>query len=229
MSSFSRRTRNRTQPQRASSWETRDSPPPMAWRPGRALNVVESGGAALADAQEAFIDSRRAVWTRIIWSLPSEHDERVMEVLARIGRSGVQEDLARIGVDRYLQTERGALFCNASYTAGTEQLAVDWVTFRDTQMTRDKLLQQDVLANDPAVSVLLYVFRLASDKRWVALWRQRIIIPSRVVASRTSAISSHKGFLVERERGYVIKISPSHQSEVNLSRWASFGRKGVRV
>ncbi|KAG9085190.1 hypothetical protein FRC06_003709 [Ceratobasidium sp. 370] len=146
MSSFSRRSKDSPNPRQASGWETTGSPPPPP-RLGQRPDIVESGGAALVDAQDAFIDSRRAVWTRIVWSLPSEHDARVLEVLERIGKRDVRDELARLGVDRYLQTGRGAIFCNAGYNAGSERLAVDWVTFRDTQMTRDKLLQQDVLLN----------------------------------------------------------------------------------
>ncbi|KAG8702452.1 hypothetical protein FRC08_003477 [Ceratobasidium sp. 394] len=133
-------------------------------------------------------------------------------------------------VDRYLQTGRGAIFCNAGYNAGSEQLAVDWVTFRDTQMTRDKLLQQDVLFNDPAASVLVYVFRLASDRRWIALWRQRIMLPVNVADSSSTAISRQKKLLAEQEREYVIKISyPAQMEGSSMRQLASFGRREVRV
>ncbi|KAG9124201.1 hypothetical protein FRC07_012433 [Ceratobasidium sp. 392] len=217
MSSFSRRPATTRRP---SDWEsTRSPPPPQPLRSGRAIELIaESGGAALVDAQEAFIDSTRAVWTRIVWSLPSEHDMRVLEILERIGRREIRDELVRLGVDRYLQTGRGAIFCNAGYNAGSELLAVDWVTFRDAQMTRDKLLQQDVLLNDPASSVLVYVFRLASDRRWIALWRQRIRLPSEVTASQSNAISRQKKLLAEQEQDYVIKISypvPEEETAAN--------------
>ncbi|KAG8733480.1 hypothetical protein FRC12_018877, partial [Ceratobasidium sp. 428] len=206
MSSFSRRPAPTRQP---SGWETTGSEPPvhpLRSSGRRSLEVVESGGTALADAQEAFIDSTRAVWTRIVWSLPSEHDARVLEVLERMRSREVRYELARLGVERYLETGRGAIFCNAGYNVGSDQLAVDWVTYRDTQMTRDKLLQQDVLLNDPASSVLVYVFRLASDRRWIALWRKRIMLPADVLSSQSSAISRQKRLMLGQEREYVIKI-----------------------
>lgn len=72
---------------------------PQPWRPGRQLGViVESGGVALADAQDAFLDSGRPVWKRIVWSLPSEHDARVMEALERVRATEVREELVRLGV-----------------------------------------------------------------------------------------------------------------------------------
>ncbi|KAG8680330.1 hypothetical protein FRC08_016380, partial [Ceratobasidium sp. 394] len=97
MSSFSRRPRASPNPRRTSSWEVTESPPPQLQRSGQRLDIVESGGAALVDAQDAFIDSNRAVWTRIVWSLPSEHDARVLEVLERVGRREVREELAQLG------------------------------------------------------------------------------------------------------------------------------------
>ncbi|KAG8694178.1 hypothetical protein FRC09_010017 [Ceratobasidium sp. 395] len=207
MSSFSRRPAPVTR--QPSGWETTGSEPPvhpLRSSGRRSLEVVESGGTALADAQEAFIDSTRAVWTRIVWSLPSEHDARVLEVLERMRSREVRYELARLG------------------------LAVDWVTYRDTQMTRDKILQQDVLINDPASSVLVYVFRLASDQRWIALWRKRIMLPADVLSSQSSAISRQKRLLLGQERDYVIKISyPTPQDESTTGRWGSFRKREVRV
>lgn len=114
MSSFSRKPSRGRTVQRRSSWDVgweaksqsspsrpRAPPQPHPWKSRtHKIEVVESGGLALADAQNAFTDSRRAVWTRIVWSLPSEHDVGAHEVLARIDRGDVSESLAQLGVGR---------------------------------------------------------------------------------------------------------------------------------
>lgn len=97
-------------PRRVSSWDptwqsqpaprrVRIAPEPHPWasRPPR-FDIVESGGLALADAQDAFTDSRRAVWTRIVWSLPVEHDVGARGLMDRVGERDVAEGLAKLGV-----------------------------------------------------------------------------------------------------------------------------------
>ncbi|KAF8599183.1 hypothetical protein BDV93DRAFT_315489 [Ceratobasidium sp. AG-I] len=231
-------------PRRVSSWDptwqsqasttrrVRIAPEPHPWasRPPR-FDIVESGGLALVNAQDAFTDSRRAVWTRIVWSLPVELDTGARALLGRVGERDVAEELAKLGVKRYLETGRGAIFCNAGYDSGSSRkLAVDWVTFRDTQKTRDKWLQQDVLSNDPATSVLVYVFRLAPDKKSLAIWRKRIPLSVSVSGPNSAAIAAQKRKLADAEQLYFIKISPAKEElsrAASLRRWASFSRRAV--
>ena len=56
---------------------------------------------ALVDAQDAFTDSRRAVWTRIVWSLPVELDIGARGLIGRVGERDVAEGLAQLGVNNF--------------------------------------------------------------------------------------------------------------------------------
>ncbi|KAB5588658.1 hypothetical protein CTheo_7896 [Ceratobasidium theobromae] len=166
------------------------------------VEIVESGGVALVEAQDAFTNSRRPVWTRILWSVPSEHDSGVRKIISKLGQKEVAEGLASLGVRKYLETGRGAIFCNAHSNLGsTSKLVVDWITFRDTQKTRDKMLQRDVLSNDPSSSVLIYVFITLQDKRSVAIWRKRVPLSVNILARNSVAISSKKRELQSIEAG----------------------------
>ncbi|CAE6470039.1 unnamed protein product, partial [Rhizoctonia solani] len=133
----------------------------------------------------------------------------------------------------YLATERGAFFCNVDHnTNDSRALEVDWITFRDTQKTRDKTLQREVLKNEPALSVLVYVFRLSLDKRSVAIWRRKIDIPATVLRKNANAIAEKRRELKAAEAQYVIKISPPTKewsNESGLQRFASLSRRGIRV
>jgi hypothetical protein len=102
---------------------------------------------------------------------------------------------------------------------------VDWITFRDTQKTRDKTLQREVLKkyglyftsaslvspltrrrSEPALFVLVYVFRMLPDKRSVALWRKRINIPAPIIRKNADTIAAKRRELRAAEAQYVIKI-----------------------
>lgn len=244
MASLSRKPSRGRAPRKAASWDenwdvpsrptrVRIDPEPRPWTIQPRTEIVESGGTALADAQDAFTNSKRAVWTRILWTFPSEHDTRAQMVLSKVESKGVAEGLASFGVRNYLETGRGAIFCNAYHnTNDSSKIVVDWVTFRDTQKTRDKMLQQDLLSNDPATSVLVYVFRISTDKRSVAIWRKRIPLPSNISGRNATAISARKRELKPVEEQYVIKISPANEDMPKgsgLRSWASLTRRGVRA
>lgn len=62
------------------------------------------------------------------------------------------------------------------------------------------------LFSDPAASVLVYVFRLASDKKSLAIWRKKIPLPVSVSGPSSAAIATQKRKLADAERLYVIKI-----------------------
>ncbi|KAJ1304081.1 hypothetical protein OPQ81_008485 [Rhizoctonia solani] len=173
------------------------------------LAVIESGGSALSEVQDAFTDSRRAVWNRILWTVPLEHDPEVQRLLSKIAWRDAVEGLSRLAIRNYLSTERGAFFCNADRnTSDRHALEVDWITFRDTQKTRDKTLQREVLRNEPALSVLVYVFRALPGKRSVAIWRRKIDIPATILRKNANAIAAKRRELRAAEAQYVIKISP---------------------
>ncbi|KEP50990.1 Asp domain protein [Rhizoctonia solani 123E] len=221
ISKFSRKPSIRA-PQRASSWDSNwqpspghprtvgfASPEPRSKRSRASIEIVESGGSALSEAQDALTNDRRPVWTRILWTVPLEHNPAAQLVLSKIACREVVEGLSVLAIRRYLSTERGAFFCNVDRNASDNRaLEVDWITFRDTQKTRDKTLQREVFRNEPALSVLVYVFRTSPDKRSIAIWRRKIDMPATIIRKNATALAAKRRELRATEAQYVIKISP---------------------
>ncbi|KAH7325222.1 hypothetical protein B0J17DRAFT_682731 [Rhizoctonia solani] len=157
LSKFSRKPSVRVR-QRASSWDSNlqssghprtaeFASPETHPRDLRAqVKIVESGGSALSEAQDALTNTKRAAWTRILWTVPLEHDPAAQLVLSKVTHGNAVEALSLLAIQRYLSTERGAFFCNIDGNASDRRaLEVDWIVFRDTQKTRDKTLQREVL------------------------------------------------------------------------------------
>ncbi|CAE6398800.1 unnamed protein product [Rhizoctonia solani] len=249
LSKFSRKATVEA-PLRASSWDSNwqarsehprrvgfKSSDPHSAHSG--VEIVQSGGDALSKAQDAFTNSNRAVWTRILWSVPLEYDPSAQRVLSKITSKDVVEGLSLLAITdlkqirSYLETERGAFFCNVDRnTSNPHTLEVDWITFRDTQKTRDKILQREVLKNEPALFVLIYAFRMIPNGKSVALWRRKIDIPPHILRKNANAIAAKRRELRATESQYVIKISPPSKElsdESGLRRLASLSRHRKRV
>jgi hypothetical protein len=64
--------------------------------------------------------------------------------------------------------------------------------------------------SDPASHVLVYVFKILSDRRSVAVWRKRVPLPANILGRNSGAISARKRQLKDVEAGYVIKIRYAH-------------------
>ncbi|CAE6401687.1 unnamed protein product [Rhizoctonia solani] len=233
-------------PQRASSWDSNWQSPsgrpktvgfvasePRSKATRAHVEIVESGGNALSEAQDALTNTKRPVWTRVLWTVPLEHDHAAQMVLSKFTHNEVVEEMSVLAIRNYLSTERGAFFCNVDRNANSSRaLEVDWITFRDTQKTRDKTLQREVLRNEPALSVLVYVFRISPNKRSVAIWRRKIDIPATIIRKNANALAAKRRELRAAEAQYVIKISPPSNewsNEPALRRFASLPRPGTRV
>ncbi|KAG8702430.1 hypothetical protein FRC11_011488 [Ceratobasidium sp. 423] len=244
LSRFSRKPSVRV-PQRASSWDSNRHPPsghpgavefappqPYHRTPRPQIEIVESGGSALSEAQDAFTNSRRAVWTRMLWTVPLEHDPGAQMVLSKITKRDAVEGLSLLAVGAaVLRMSESRDYRNIS---DSRTLEVDWITFRDTQKTREKALQREVLRNEPALSTLVYAFRLLPDKRSVAIWRRKIDIPATILRKNANAIAAKRRELRVAEAQYVIKISPpskewSDESGLHVRHFASLPRHGIRV
>ncbi|CAE7144418.1 unnamed protein product [Rhizoctonia solani] len=222
---LSRISRKPSASQRASSWDSNwqsssghprmvefVSPESRSKGSRAGVDIVESGGSALSEAQDALTNSRRPVWTRILWTVPLEHYPVAQRVLAKITHRDAVDRLSVLAIQNYLSTERGAFFCNADRNTGNSHvLEVDWITFRDTQKTRDKTLQREVLRNEPALSVLVYIFRISSDKRSIAIWRRKINMPATIIRKNANALAAKRRELRATEAQHVIKIRPARQ------------------
>ncbi|KDN37831.1 hypothetical protein RSAG8_09885, partial [Rhizoctonia solani AG-8 WAC10335] len=140
LSKFSRKPSVRV-PQRSSSWDSNwpssghpvtvefASPEPRYKASRTQVEIVESGGSALSGAQDALTNSRRPVWTRILWTVPLEHDPVAQLVLSKLTRRDAVEGLSVLAIRNYLSTERGAFFCNVDRNANDSRaLEVDWLT-----------------------------------------------------------------------------------------------------
>jgi hypothetical protein len=108
LSNFTRKQSARA-PVRASSWDRKwhphpehprkvgfDSSDPYSTR--SQVEVIESGGSALSEAQDAFTNSKRAVWTRILWTVPLEYDPTAQRVLSKITHKDAAEGLSLLAV-----------------------------------------------------------------------------------------------------------------------------------
>lgn len=52
----------------------------------------------------------------------------------------------------------------------------------------------------------VYVFRIAPDKKSLAIWKKKILLPVGVLGANAAAITAKKRQLAELEQSYVIKI-----------------------
>lgn len=58
--------------------------------------------------------------------------------------------------------------------------AFDWLTFDDLQQTRDKTIQESVVAYNPALQAVIFVFLPSKTGNSVAMWRRKVLVPNNV-------------------------------------------------
>ncbi|KAJ7591338.1 hypothetical protein C8J56DRAFT_1003846 [Mycena floridula] len=143
------------------------------------VKFLESKGAALAPAREAFFGKARLARDRIHWVFSPENDERVVSLLGWI--EATSYGLGAFGLHKFLQSrERGALFTNAEFRMEGSPLepAFDWLTFDELQLSKDKILQESVTSYDPSKVCIVFVFLPSQSGNSVAIWRRKINVPN---------------------------------------------------
>ncbi|OBZ77150.1 hypothetical protein A0H81_04073 [Grifola frondosa] len=142
---------------------------------------VDSGGAALIQAQRALFNRGRRAKERVRWGFSPEKDPRVASLLRWV--LAMSNGLTTIGLQKFLQTrQRGALIANADFRADSPlgvpaQPAFDWITLDDLQSTLDRVFQESVAFYDPAFQVIVFVFLLSPTGNSMAVWRRRLPVP----------------------------------------------------
>ncbi|KAG9025053.1 hypothetical protein FRB95_010602 [Tulasnella sp. JGI-2019a] len=149
------------------------------------IKLEESGGRALEDVQTALYGTHRSAAERFYWTLPPEHDPRVLGLLTWIDR--MKYSLANTAVQKFLETHvRGALLINVNYRIGTKSLttpAVDWMTFGDSQHTLDRVLQENIATYDPMRTALVFAFLVSKTGNSVGVWLRKLPVPDIVRAN----------------------------------------------
>ncbi|KAG8894592.1 hypothetical protein FRB99_001109, partial [Tulasnella sp. 403] len=158
-----------------------------------AERIGESGGRALVEARKAFYGTHRPADERFYWTLPPNHDERVVYMLDWVYRKSWP--LASLGVHKFLATRSlGALVVNVEYhESPTNPLpVVDWITFADAQRTLDKVLQESIATYDPATTTLVFAFLMSKSRNSIGIWRRKLPVPDDIQALYASAINKVK-------------------------------------
>ncbi|KAF8685166.1 hypothetical protein RHS04_00957 [Rhizoctonia solani] len=177
---------------------------------GSPPRVIQSGGQALVPAQRAFIGSHRPAQERILWGLPLDRDPRVRHAIQKIER--IKEAVITFGVraEQFVDTKmKGAVICNVDYRSPNhpEDLAFDWITYKDAQKTLDSTLQKSVTRTDPTNTVLVVIFLLSPSLNSLAIWRKSLSIDptkfDRVLAYRVNKV---KRETADQEKDMVIKL-----------------------
>ncbi|KAF8915828.1 hypothetical protein CPB85DRAFT_1251185 [Mucidula mucida] len=160
------------------------------------VKFVESGGEALRTVARAFFGKDRKARERFRWSFSPDKDPRVSSVLDWI--DAVSYSLGAFGLHKFLQSqERGALVVNAAYRApkNPNEPAFDWITFDQSQKTKDKILQESIALYDPTD-------RFGNS---VAIWRRKINIPNNIKLMLQAEIQTVLAGL-RREEDYVVHV-----------------------
>ncbi|CAE6417976.1 unnamed protein product [Rhizoctonia solani] len=169
--------------------------------------VVQSGGQALVPAQRAFIGSHRPAHERMLWGLPLDRDPRVRHAIAKI--ESIKDSVILFGAEQFVETKmKGAVVCNVDYHAPghPDDLAFDWITYKDAQKTLDPTLQKSVTRTDPASAVLVVIFLLSPSLNSLAIWRKSVPIDStldRVLAYRVERV---KREIAGQEKDMAIRL-----------------------
>ncbi|KAJ1299279.1 hypothetical protein OPQ81_005345 [Rhizoctonia solani] len=172
------------------------------------MRVIQSGGQALVPAQRAFIGSHRPVHERILWSLPLDRDPRVRHAITKI--ESMKDAVVTFGAEQFVETKmKGAIICNVDYRSPghPDDLAFDWITYKDAQKTLDPTLQKSVIRTDPASAVLVVIFLLSPSLNSLAIWRKSVAIDptkfDRVLAYR---VEKTKRETSNREKDMTIRL-----------------------
>ncbi|KAB5588008.1 hypothetical protein CTheo_8550 [Ceratobasidium theobromae] len=153
------------------------APPATQTRPAPRVRVIPSGGQALVPAQRAFIGTHRLAQERILWGLPLDRDPRVRHAITKI--ESIKDAIATFGVEQFVETRmRGAVICNVDYRPKDHpnDLAFDWITYKDAQKTLEPTLQKAITRIDPATAVLVVIFLLSPSMNSLAIWRKSLTI-----------------------------------------------------
>ncbi|KAG9093431.1 hypothetical protein FRC07_011468, partial [Ceratobasidium sp. 392] len=173
-----------------------------------APRVIQSNGSAFVSAQRALVGTHRPAEERIIWGLPLNRDPRVGEAVGKI--EGMKENLILFGAEQFvLGRTRGAIMCNVDYhpPGNPNELAFDWITFKDAQKSLEPVLQKAIMQIDPATSVLIIVFLLSPSLNSLAMWRKCVPIPPGFLDRRElHEIEKVKRAIAATDKEAVIKV-----------------------
>ncbi|KAG8904586.1 hypothetical protein FRB99_001504 [Tulasnella sp. 403] len=182
------------------------TPDPPRPQPTHDARIQESGGLALKPAQRAMFGRHRHAMERFIWTLDTEHDERVQGLIDWIGVMGWA--LSSLALSKFLAwRQRGALFANADFRPWKhpEEPAFDWMTFDEVQNTLDKTLQESIATYDPHTTALVFVFLVSKTGSSVGIWRRKVSVPPSLQLKHANEVESVKKEL-ERKGGVVVKV-----------------------
>ncbi|KDN47589.1 hypothetical protein RSAG8_03379, partial [Rhizoctonia solani AG-8 WAC10335] len=171
------------------------------------MRVIQSGGQALVPAQRAFIGSHRPAHERILWGLPLDRDPRVRHTIAKI--ESIKDAVVAFGAEQFVETKmKGAVVCNVDYRLPDhpDDLAFDWITYKDAQKTLDSTLQKSIVRTDPANTVLVVIFLLSPSLNSLAIWRKSVPTGSRVDRVLAYKVERVKRETADQEKDMAIKL-----------------------
>ncbi|CAE6429391.1 unnamed protein product [Rhizoctonia solani] len=169
--------------------------------------VIQSGGQALVPAQRAFIGSHRPAHERILWSLPLDRDPRVRHTIVKI--ESMKDAVVAFGAEQFVETKmKGAVICNVDYRQPDhpDDLAFDWITYKDAQKTLDPTLQKSITRNDPANAVLVVIFLLSPSLNSLAIWRKSVPMNPKVDRVLAYKVERVKRETAGQEKDMAIKL-----------------------
>ncbi|KAI0081794.1 hypothetical protein K474DRAFT_1587043 [Panus rudis PR-1116 ss-1] len=148
---------------------------------GQVPLIADSGRKAIKLAEKALFGRERPAKERIHWLFSPDQDERVTSMLKWV--SIMSDALATLGFQKFLREgQRGALICNADFRVtpipgGPPQPAFDWINIDTVQATLDRIMQESVIAYNPSLHTVVFVFLLSASRNSMAIWRRKVPIP----------------------------------------------------
>ncbi|KAG8711827.1 hypothetical protein FRC11_001731 [Ceratobasidium sp. 423] len=176
-------------------------------RASSSMRVIRSGGQALVPAQRAFIGSHRPAHERMLWGLPLDRDPRVRHAIAKI--ESIKSAVVTFGAEQFVETKmKGAVICNVDYRppGHPDDLAFDWITYKDAQKSLDPTLQKSVIRTDPATAVLVVIFLLSPSLNSLAIWRKSVPTDSRLDRNLAYKIEKMKREMADREKDMAVRL-----------------------
>lgn len=123
---------------------------------------------------------------------------------------GMKDALITFGAEQFIETRmRGAVICNADYhpEGNPDDLAFDWITYKDAQKTLESTLQKAVARTDPATTVLVVVFLLSPSLNSLAIWRKSLqIAPGQLSYLLSLKVNRVKRETVDQEKDMDLKL-----------------------
>lgn len=113
------------------------------------------------------------------------------------------------------------MFTNANFRMEEHpnEPVFDWLTFDQLRSTMDLILQESVIAYDPAMQVIIFVYLPSESGNSVAMWRRKVLVPNNTRLRFQQEIIIAKAGL-RKDKDYIVHVD---EYVLHLSWWIKAG------